>query len=78
MTSAWTLDLISNLDEAPFPATKSELIDYATRTGCPEQVIEYLQELEEDEEYIYDSFTDIWPDLPTSASDDFFFNEEEY
>ena len=28
----WTLELASSLDDAPWPATKEELIDYATRS----------------------------------------------
>ena len=66
----WTLELASSLDDAPFPASKEELIDYA-----PDEVIENLEELEDDGE-IYESIEDIWPDYPTK--DDFFFNEEEY
>jgi hypothetical protein len=27
----WTLELASYLEEAPFPATKDEIIDYAIR-----------------------------------------------
>ena len=71
----WTLELASSLDDAPFPATKDELIDYANRSGAPEDVIENLKELEDDGE-IYETIEDIWPDYPTK--DDFFFNEEEY
>ena len=71
----WTLELASSLDDAPWPATKEELIDYANRSGAPEEVIENLQELEEDGE-ISETIEDIWPDYPTK--DDFFFNEEEY
>ena len=41
----WTMELASWLDDAPFPATRDELIDYATRIGAPLQVIENLQEL---------------------------------
>lgn len=63
------------LDDAPWPATKDELIDYANRSGAPEEVIENLQELEDDGE-IYEAIEDIWPDYPTK--EDFFFNEEEY
>ena len=66
----WTLELASSLDDAPFPATKEELIDYATRTCAPDEVIENLEELEDDGE-IYESIEDIWPDYPTK--DDFFF-----
>ena len=65
----WTLELASKLEDAPWPATKEELIDYATRSGAPLEVIE-------DEGDIYESIEDIWPDYP--SKDDFFFNEEEY
>ena len=71
----WTLELASSLDDAPWPATKDELIDYANRSGAPEEVIENLSELEDDGE-IYESIEDIWPDYPTK--EDFMWNEEEY
>lgn len=67
--------MASSLDDAPWPATKEELIDYANRSGAPEEVIENLEELEEEGE-IYESIEDIWPDYPTK--EDFFFDEEEY
>ena len=72
---SWTLEFAGSLDDAPWPATKDELIDYANRSGAPEEVIENLSELEDDGE-IYESIEDIWPDYPTK--EDFFFNEEEY
>ena len=56
----WTLELASKLEDAPWPATKEELIDYATRSGAPLEVIENL---------------DIWPDYP-SKDDFFFNEEE--
>ncbi len=59
----WTLELASKLEDAPWPATKDELIDYA------------LQEIE-DEGDVYESIEDIWPDYPTK--EDFLFNEDEY
>ena len=71
----WTLELASKLEDAPWPATKEELIDYAVRSGAPLEVLENLQEIE-DEGEIYESIEDIWPDYP--SKDDFFFNEEEY
>ncbi len=73
----WTLELASKLEDAPWPATKDELLDYANRIGAPMEVIENLQELEDDDEEIYDSILDIWPDYPTN-DEDFFFNEDEY
>ena len=71
----WTLELASTLDDAPWPASKDELIDYAQRSGAPLEVIEILEEIE-DEGEIYESIEDIWPDDP--RDEDFFFNEEEY
>ena len=38
----WTLELASNLEDAPWPATKDELIDFAIRSGAPMEVIENL------------------------------------
>jgi len=72
----WTLELASHLEDAPWPATKDELIDYSIRSGSPVEVIENLQELESDEGEIYESITDVWPDFPTKA--DFLFNDDEY
>ena len=71
----WTLELASYLEDAPWPATKDELIDFAIRTGAPLEVVENLQELEDDGQP-YESIEEIWPDYPTK--DDFFFNEDEY
>lgn len=71
----WTLELASKLEDAPWPASKDELIDFAIRSGAPLEVIENLQEIE-DEGEIYESIEDIWPDYP--SKDDFFFNEDEY
>ena len=71
----WTLDLASKLEDAPWPATKEELIDYAIRSGAPAEVLENLQEIE-DEGDVYESIEDIWPDYPTK--DDFLWNEDEY
>ena len=55
----WTLELASKLEDAPWPATKEELIDYATRSGAPLEVLENLQEIE-DEGDVYESIEDIW------------------
>ena len=44
----WTLELASKLEDAPWPASKDELIDYAIRSGLPLEVIENLQEMEDE------------------------------
>lgn len=71
----WTLELASYLEDAPWPATKEELIDFAMRAGAPLEVVENLQDIE-DEDEIYESIEEIWPDYP--SKEDFFFNEDEY
>ena len=71
----WTLELASHLEDAPWPATRDELIDYAVRSGSPLEVIENLQAME-DEGEMYETIEDVWPDYP--RKDDFLFNEDEY
>ena len=63
----WTLELASKLEDAPWPATKDELIDYAMRSGAPLEVLENLQEIEDE---------GIWPDYP--SKDEIVWNEDEY
>ena len=58
-----------------WPATKEELIDYAIRSCSPLEVVENLSELDDDDE-IYETIEDIWPDYP--SKEDFLWNEEEY
>jgi len=73
----WTLELASKLEDAPWPATKEELIDFAIRSGAPMEVAENLQELVEEEQgQIWENIEEIWPDYP--SKEDFFFNEDEY
>lgn len=74
----WTVELAAALDEAPFPASREELIEWAERNGLPTQVIVNLEELEEiddGENTIYESIEDIWPDY--IRKEDFFHNEED-
>ena len=71
----WTLELASYLSDAPWPATKDELIDYAMRSGAPLEVVVNLQEME-DEGEAYEAISEIWPDYP--SKEDYLFNEDEY
>ncbi|PWM59849.1 MAG: hypothetical protein DBX91_05165 [Subdoligranulum variabile] len=72
----WTLELATTLHDAPWPATKSELLDYAVRAGLPAEILENLREIEEDEEE-FESIEDLWPDYYL-AHEGYFYNEEEY
>lgn len=71
----WTLELASYLSDAPWPATKDELIDFSIRTGAPLEVVENLQSME-DEGDVYESIEEIWPDFP--SDEDYLWNEDEY
>jgi hypothetical protein len=71
----WTLQLASKLDDAPWPATREELLDFAIRSCAPQSVIENLTEMEDDEGEIYDRMEDLWPDYPTKS--DFFIDEND-
>jgi hypothetical protein len=70
----WTPELASYLEDAPWPATKEELLDFANRTGAPLQVIENLQELNDEEDEVYESIEDIWPEAMNH--DDMFYEED--
>lgn len=70
----WTFELISYLSDAPFPATKSEIIDYAMRIGAPLELIENLEQLDDDG--VYHNIDEICPDRPTES--EYYFNEDEY
>ena len=70
----WTLDLAAYLEDAPWPATKDELLDYADRTGAPAEVSQNLLEMEDDGEP-YENIEEVWPDYPI-GNDDFYFDEE--
>ena len=69
----WTPELATYLEDAPWPATKEELIDYAVRSGAPTEVVENLRELEDTDE-AYESIEEIWPDYP--SDEDFFYEDE--
>jgi len=44
----WTLELAHHLEDAPWPASRDELIDYAVRSGAPLEVMENLQGMEDE------------------------------
>jgi len=71
----WTPELAYFLEDAPWPASKEDLIDFANRTGAPQQVIDNLLELEElDVEY--EGIEDIWPEYE-NATEDYFYDEDD-
>lgn len=71
----WTPELASFLEDAPWPASKEELIDYLERSGAPLQVLENIMELEDDD-VLYEAIEDIWPEF-INQDDDFFYDEDE-
>jgi hypothetical protein len=72
----WTPELAKFLEEAPFPATKEELIDFANRNGSPYQVLENLYELDDTDELI-EGMEDLWNEYEDMASEEYFYNDDE-
>lgn len=72
----WTPELAATLEDAPWPATKEELIDYANRAGCPLQVIDNLAELEDNDELI-EGMEDLWPEYEDMMTEEYFYNDDE-
>ncbi|CAO3607020.1 unnamed protein product [Cunninghamella echinulata] len=68
----WTLKLTSQLEDAPWSAIREELIYYAKRVGLPSAITQTLDDLEDDEK-VYESIEDLWPEYPTKG--DFLFDE---
>lgn len=71
----WTPELAQHLEDAPWPATKEELLDYANRTGAPQQVLDNLMELEDNEEQ-YEGIEDLWPEYENEA-DSLFYSDDD-
>jgi hypothetical protein len=72
----WTPELAQTLEDAPFPASKEELIDYAVRSACPQQVLENLYELE-DTEVLIEGIEDMWPEYEDVMNEEYFYNDDE-
>lgn len=72
----WTPELATTLEDAPWPATKDELLDYANRVGCPQQVMDNLTELEDNDELI-EGMEDLWPEYEDVTSEEYFYNDDE-
>ncbi|MBL7973286.1 MAG: DUF2795 domain-containing protein [Candidatus Kapabacteria bacterium] len=71
----WTPELALALEDAPWPATKEELLDYANRTGAPLQVLDNLMELDDNEEQ-YEGIEDLWPEYENEA-DSLFYSDDD-
>jgi len=72
----WTPELIKYLEDAPWPATKDELIDFGNRSGCPQQVLDNLAILEDTDELI-ESLEDLWPEYEDMTNEEYFYNDNE-
>ncbi len=72
----WTPELAKYLEDAPWPSTKDELLDYANRNGSPLQVLENLYELDDTDEY-YEGMEDLWPEYEDMANEEYFYDDDE-
>ncbi len=72
----WTPELAKFLEDAPWPATREELLDYANRNGSPMQVLENIWELDDSDEY-YEGMEDIWPEWEDMMNEEYFYDDDE-
>ncbi|MGI6370225.1 MAG: DUF2795 domain-containing protein [Ignavibacteria bacterium] len=72
----WTPELAQTLEEAPWPATKDELFDYANRVGCPQQVLDNILSIEDSEELV-EGIEDLWPEYEDIINEEYFYNDNE-
>lgn len=72
----WTPELVAFLEDAPFPATKEELYDYAMRVAAPQQVLDNILEIE-DPELIIEGIDDLWPEYEDIINDEYLYNDDQ-
>lgn len=72
----WTPEFAATLEDAPWPATKDELLDYANRSGCPQQVLDNLMELEDTEEFIQ-GMEELWSEYEDTLNEEYFYDDNE-
>ena len=71
----WTPELAQTLEDAPWPATKDELLDYAITRDCPQQVIENLEEWDSGEEIF--GIEELWPEYEDILNTKFLYDEDD-
>lgn len=72
----WTPELAATLEDAPWPANKEELLDYANRSGCPQQVLDNLSELDQNDEYI-NGMDELWSEYEDTLNEEYFYDDNE-
>ncbi len=72
----WTPELAATLEDAPWPASKDELIDYANRSGCPQQVLDNLDEIDNNDEYI-NGMDELWSEYEDTLNEEYFYDDNE-
>ncbi|MBQ6269843.1 MAG: DUF2795 domain-containing protein [Bacteroidetes bacterium] len=72
----WTPELAQTLEDTPWPATKEELLDYANRVGCPQQVLDNIAELDDNDDLI-EGMEDLWPEYEDMINEEYFYNDDE-
>ena len=72
----WTPELAAALEDAPWPASKVELLDYANRSGCPQQVLDNLSELDNNDEYV-NGMDELWSEYADTLNEEYFYDDNE-
>ncbi len=72
----WTFEVRRILNDAPWPISKRELLEYLTSSGsAPPELIEALQDLDIDPDEVYQNLDTMWEDLPRLS--DYYYDEDE-
>lgn len=72
----WTPELAIALEDAPWPSNKEELLDYANRSGCPQQVLDNLEELDNTDEH-FSGMEDLWTEYEDTKAVEYLIDDNE-
>ena len=75
----WSFNLADCLNDAPWPATKEELIEFCHRAPIPaaflDNLLSNLHELPDEDNIVYLGMEDLWPDMPKRS--EYFHHDED-
>lgn len=74
----WTFEAIKYLEEAQWPTTRRDLIEYLTScTDAPDELITALEELDVEDDQEFSRIDEMWVDVPKISDYEHYFTEEE-
>ena len=74
----WTFEARKYLEEAQWPTTKRDLIDYLVScTEAPDELIVTLRELEVDEDEEFANIDEMWPEVPKISDFKYYLGDDD-